>query len=108
MVVDEFDDQVERLVDRLRSLPVSRLSRVSEGEPSIADSAHALAQLFADLAADLEHRVRRDVPRLNDLAVGDQVAVTAHDLVGSADSAGSSEGVLEIALVATRALRDRV
>jgi hypothetical protein len=104
VVVDEFDDQVERLVDRLRSLPVSRLSRVSEGEPSIADSAHALA----DLAADLEHRVRRDVPRLNDLAAGDQVAVTAHDLVGSADSAGSSEGVIEIALVATRALRDRV
>jgi hypothetical protein len=45
---------------------------------------------------------------LNDLAAGDQVAVTAHDLVGAAEATGSSEGVIEIALVATRTLRDRV
>ena len=85
-------DRVARVVDRLRSLPDSRLARPaggSAGEPSVADSAHALAQVLADLAADLEGRARREVPRLHDLASGDQVAVLAHDLLAAIDSAES-------------------
>lgn len=85
-------DRVERLVARLRALPDSRLARPADPSgagPSIADSAHALAQVLADLAADLEARPRREVPRLHDLASGDQVAVTAHDLLAAIDSAES-------------------
>ncbi len=109
MVVDEFADQVDRLVDRLRSLPIPRLTRTSDGQPSIADSAYALAQVFADLSADLDQRTRRDIPRLNALASGDQVAVTANDLVAAAQSADPGGGpAVEVALVATRALRERV
>jgi hypothetical protein len=55
----------------------------------VADSAHALAQVLADLAADLEGRARREVPRLHDLASGDQVAVLAHDLLAAIDSTES-------------------
>jgi len=109
VVVDEFADQVDRLVDRLRSLPIPRLTRSSDGQPSIADSAHALAQVFADLSADLDQRTRRDIPRLNALASGDQVAVTAKDLVVAAQSVDSDAvPAIEVALAATRALRDRV
>ncbi|MCX6461125.1 MAG: hypothetical protein NTZ03_12580 [Actinobacteria bacterium] len=86
-VRDQLADRTARLVDRLRSLPASRLARAEAGKPSLADSSHALAQLLADLAFDLQGRVRRDVPRLDDLAVGDQVAVTMADLFAAVDVA---------------------
>jgi len=46
-----------------------------------ADAGHALAQRLADDAAVLTGEPNRVVPRLNDLAVGDQVAVTGADFV---------------------------
>ncbi|MEI6375471.1 MAG: hypothetical protein WCP26_16950 [Actinomycetes bacterium] len=86
-VRDQLADRTARLVDRLRSLPAARLARAEAGKPSLADSSHALAQLLADLASDLQGRARRDVPRLDDLAVGDQVAVTMADLFAAVDVA---------------------
>jgi hypothetical protein len=105
-------DAVERVADRLRSLSDVRLARpmppahvaspnvvppplvppAVAQQPSRADAAHALAQLLADLAATAEaagadagaEPVFHPVPRLHDLAVGDQVAVTGHDLVEAA------------------------
>ena len=75
---------MERLSDRLRSLSDVRLARPLPPHASRADAAHALAQLLADGAARLEEGPARAVPRLHDLAVGDQVAVTGHDLVAAA------------------------
>ena len=96
-------------------MSVDRLARTTDGEPSVADSAHALAQVLADLSADLEGRVRREVPRLNDLASGDQVAVTAHDLLAAVallSTAGNRTSdamvALNVALVALDALRERM
>lgn len=47
-----------------------------------ADVAHHLAQALADAASDAEGRPRQRLPRLaSDLALADQLAVTADDLV---------------------------
>ena len=99
-------DQTDRLVDRLRAMPAPRLARASDGEPSVADSAHALAQVLADLAADVGGLPRREVPRLTDFSVGDQVAVTLHDLVSAVGD--RTHVALTVALVAVEALRDQL
>ena len=94
---------MRRVADRLRSLSDIRLARPvtltaqpaqaaqPAQEPSRADAAHALAQLMADRAAQLEGVPGRPVPRLHDLAVGDQVAVTGLDLVDAALAALAAE-----------------
>jgi hypothetical protein len=85
---DELADEVRRLADHLRRLPESRLRRRPDalGGATTAEAAHALAQWYADAAArlaDPDAPVRRAVPRLSDLAVADQVAVTGADLVSA-------------------------
>ncbi len=80
-LADELADQVRRLADRLRSLSDARLARPLPPAGSRADAAHALAQRLADDTAALAGEPARAVPRLNDLAVGDQVAVTGADFV---------------------------
>ena len=86
----ELERLVERLAEHLRRLPESRLRRHRPelGEATAADAAHALAQWLADtaaaLAADESPAPPPRVPRLSDLAVGDQVAVTGAELVAAA------------------------
>jgi len=101
-------DRAERLVDRLRSLPEPRLARrEAPDRPSVAEAAHALAQLLADLAADAGGDHRREVPRLSDLAVGDQVAVTLHDLVATLEGR-DPEPPASVALAAVADLRAQI
>ncbi len=82
---------VDRLADRLRSLSDTRLARPLPPHSSRADAAHALAQALAQADQGVEQRADpqppawRRVPRLHDFAVGDQVAVTGHDLVRAAE-----------------------
>ncbi len=98
---------VERLSDRLRSLSDVRLARPLPPHASRADAAHSLAQLLADSAARLEGGPERPVPRLHDLAVGDQVAVTGRDLVAaSLASGGPGAEVDAVLLAATAACRE--
>ena len=73
--------ELGRVVDRLRSIPLTRLARPWGDYPSLAAGARALAQDLADRAADLGESVRRAVPDVGDAAVGDQVAVTGRDLL---------------------------
>ncbi|MEU8000139.1 hypothetical protein AB0B66_03030 [Catellatospora sp. NPDC049111] len=47
------------------------------------DQLHKLVQRFADQAADLTGTPRRDVPRLSDLALPDQLKVVVADLVAA-------------------------
>ena len=112
--VDELARELGRLADRLRSLSDVRLARPSPGRGSRADQAHALAQRLADDAAALSGEPSRAVPRLSDLAVGDQVAVTGNDLLAAAVAArpagaGAADaelpGRLADALLAVRELR---
>ncbi len=88
----DLADHVDRLADRLRSLSDVRLARPLPPYASRAEAAHALAQRLADAAARLEGLPVRPVPRLHDLAVGDQVAVTGHDLVSAARAAALPGG----------------
>jgi hypothetical protein len=80
------------LADRLRRLPESRLKKV-------AVAAHELAQALADAAAGVEARAAdrppplRPVPRLSVFALGDQIAVTVHDLADAAAGLDAAEPV---------------
>lgn len=73
--------EIERTVDRLRSLSAVRLAAPLPGGRSRAEAAFALAQVLADRAAGLEGRPVRVLPELPDLAAGDVLAVCGHDLL---------------------------
>lgn len=90
---------LERTARHLRHLPQSRLARRHSelDDDTTADAAHAfagwLATAAAGLAAGSVPPVGRRVPRLSDLAVGDQVAVTGAELVAAATSAQDADAV---------------
>ena len=69
------------LVQRLRLWTPARFAAAAPPYGTRADLVRHLAQSLADLAATLEHAPRRPLPRLDDLAVADQLAVTADDVV---------------------------
>jgi hypothetical protein len=73
---DELHAAVDRLSDRLRVLPESRLRR------GAAEAAFALARELADRARRLERPVPppTEFPAVGIYAVGDQLAVAGHDL----------------------------
>lgn len=77
----EVQTEVNRVVDRLRSMTLARLAAPWQGFDSMAAGARGLAQRLADRAADVGGWPRRAVPDVGDAAVGDQVAVTAADLL---------------------------
>jgi hypothetical protein len=84
---DELRRAVDRLVARVNHWQPNRWSRPTADETmSRADCVHALAQRFADAAAEAEGRPPRRVPRLtNDLALVDQVRVLAADVLAAGD-----------------------
>ena len=70
------------LVERLRLWTPARWAAAAPVLGTRADVVHHLAQHLADAAALLEDRPPRPLPRLDsDLALPDQLAVTAADLV---------------------------
>ena len=76
--------ELRRVVDRLRSMPLSRLDRPAEGAAETrADVAHRTAQALADLAADAEGQPRRPLPRLAVHGTGDQLAVVGADVLAA-------------------------
>jgi len=75
--------ELERTVDRLRTLGLARLEASFDPEPTRAAAARALAQHLADLAAGLEGGPRRELPVLATAACGDQLAVCGHDLLAA-------------------------
>jgi hypothetical protein len=81
---ERFGADLTRTVDRLRTLGLARLEASFAPEPTRADAAHEVAQRLADESADLEGRPRRQLPTLGAHAVGDQLAVTGHDLLAAA------------------------
>lgn len=82
--VAAFLAALDRVVERLRTMAESRLAATPTGETTTrADAAHALAQTLGDGALDAMGQPRRMLPRLSDLAVGDQLAVTGHELAAS-------------------------
>lgn len=100
-MVDDARVELASVVDRLRSMPLARLSRPWGGHSSLAAGARALAQRLADQAADIGGWPRCEVPDVGDAAVGDQVAVTGRDLL----DLGPGEEVLSGAAADLREFR---
>jgi hypothetical protein len=86
-VGEDLAADVRRVVERLRTLSQAQLAAPAPPHPSRAAGARAVAQDLATAAQGIEDRASPDEPRwrtlpeLADLAVGDQVAVTGHDLL---------------------------
>jgi hypothetical protein len=84
---DDVAADVRRLADRLRGLSQARLAAPVPPHASRADAARAASQRLAEAAQGLAARDDpaepgwRVLPSLGDFAVGDQVAVTGHDLL---------------------------
>ena len=85
----ELDRQGELLVDRLRSLALTRLDAAYSPEPTRILAAHEVARRLADFAAALERPqdpIWRVLPMVNATAIGDLVAVCLHDVLGAIGS----------------------
>ena len=105
---EDLAADVRRVSDRLRSLSATRLagapgpspdggppfvSRAQAGRAAAAELARAATALEAaagrrDLGPPAQPRQVPGLPVLSDLAVGDQVAVTGHDLLAALDLVG--------------------
>jgi hypothetical protein len=95
----ELARDVDRVADRLRNLSQARLAAAAPPHASRAAAGRVAAQTLADASAGLEARqdpaepTWRTLPQLDDFAVGDQVAVTGHDLVAAAQGAAPDDHV---------------
>jgi hypothetical protein len=85
----QIEADVRRVAERLRTLSEAQLAAEAPPHTSRAAGGRALAQVLADAAQAIEERGsgaeprRRVLPVGSDFAVGDQVAVTGHDLLAA-------------------------
>ncbi|MGH3096316.1 MAG: hypothetical protein ACRDMV_10005 [Streptosporangiales bacterium] len=96
--IDELAAETGRVARRLRGLSEPRLRRRLAPYGTVADAGHRLAQALADAAQGVEERgyasiTRRPVPRLAVRALGDQVDVTAGDLLAALATLGPQDEV---------------
>lgn len=96
----DFVTAVDRIADRLRSLPQSRL------RAGAAAAGLALARELSARAQRLEapERTPYEMPAAGEFAVGDQVAVAGRDLAEALRAAGDAQGLAE-ALAVVRGVR---
>ncbi|MER7754661.1 hypothetical protein [Kitasatospora sp. NPDC097643] len=97
--VQPLIDAVDKLADRFRSMPQSRLLGAVPGYDSRAAAGLALARRLAALALAAEGEPERELPEAGAFAVGDQLAVAGHDLA-AALTATADPAVLAQASVA--------
>lgn len=109
---DDLAADVRRVADRLRTLSQTRLGHPAPPYRTAADAGRAAAAALAAAGRDLETAAGAPppaaaVPRLPDFAVGDQVAVTGHDLLAALDLVGPDTpvGGRPARAVVTEALR---
>lgn len=89
----------ERLADRFRAMPLSRLNAPVPGYPSRAAAGRELARMLAARAQRYEGAPQsRELPDAGPFAVGDQLAVAVHDLVAAAAARPDAEDGLRDAL----------
>ncbi|MFD9129663.1 hypothetical protein [Kitasatospora sp. NPDC059571] len=100
-------EAVDRLADRCRSMPQSRLLGAVPGHPSRAAAVLELARRLAASALAAEGEPPREIPDAGVFAVGDQLAVAGHDLALAAEGepdllAGALADVLRTEELAAR------
>ncbi|AEV81844.1 hypothetical protein ACWT_0830 [Actinoplanes sp. SE50] len=88
--MSDFATSIERLLTQVRHWEESRWSARAGAESaaggdsaSKADQAFALVQRLADLDAEAAGRAPREVPRLHDLVLPDQLRVVSDDLLAA-------------------------
>lgn len=80
-MADDAAVELGRVVERFRTMPLTRLEAPWPPHASRAAAARSLAQWLADRAARLGGWGRHEVPDVGMAAVGDQLAVTGADLL---------------------------
>ena len=78
-MADDAPRELSRVVDRLRTMPLTKLAAPWAEFPSLAAGARALAQELSDGHDRAVGTERHVVPDVGDAPVGDQVAVTGRD-----------------------------
>ena len=78
-MADDAPRELSRVVDRLRTMPLTKLAAPWGEFPSRAAGARALAQELSDRHDQAVGAERHVVPDVGDAPVGDQVAVTGRD-----------------------------
>lgn len=91
-------EAVDRLADRFRAMPQTRLLAAVPGHPSRAAAALGLARRLAAVALAVEGGAPRDFPDAGAFAAGDQLAVAGHDLAAALASRGGAVVTLPVAL----------
>jgi hypothetical protein len=92
-------EEIRRVSDRLRMLPLARLSAPLPPYGTRAEAGHAVAQRLAEAAQGIEARdapqppAWREVPRLAEHGTADLIAVTGQDLLDALASAGADAQV---------------
>ncbi|MDH6144004.1 MULTISPECIES: hypothetical protein [Kitasatospora] len=105
----ELLDAVDHLADRFRAMPQSRLLGAVPGHPARAAAGLALARELAartQRLAEGPQAVPRELPDAGAFAVGDQIAVTGHDLVAALadDTPGNDEAAAALLAEAVAAV----
>jgi len=94
---ERFAVDLRRTTDRLRSIGAARLSASFSPEPTRADAAFALIHVLAERAAQLAGSEQRTVPRLTEMALGDQLAVIGRELLIAARDRGDADVLVQSA-----------
>jgi hypothetical protein len=82
--VTAFATSVDRLINQVAHWEQGRWwSRTGSVRETRGDLVYALVQRLADLGADAEHHARREVPRIGDMSLPDQLRVMADDLLAA-------------------------
>lgn len=97
-LLSEFSVQLERTVDWLNSMPLSRLDRSSDGG-SVLDRAHGLAQAVVAAHDQLVGEPVRELPRLRAHGAGSQLAVVGHELAETIEVQSIDSLKVDLALV---------
>lgn len=71
--LDDYDRELSRVVDRLRSMPITRLSAAVE-------PCRTAAQALLSLSSSLGDPAPCPLPKVQPVGLGDQIAVLGHDL----------------------------
>jgi hypothetical protein len=81
--------------------PAARERGKGERVVSRGEVAAGTVQRLADLAADAEGEPRRQVPRLADVTIADQLTVMVEDILRTADPAAARAAAAELAALRT-------
>lgn len=96
--VDDFDTELRRVVDRLRSMPMPRLEGVQE------PARQACLDLL-EVSRSLGDPAPASLPTLRPTAVGEQVAVLGNDVRAAAMRSADADALASATAILTRLRR---